>query len=97
MSVVETVRFRLVPGADAEAFLEADRRVQVEVVPTRAGFLRRTTARGEGGEWLVVSLWQSIADADAALEETEDHPAMREFLSLVEAPSFERRCYETLD
>ncbi|MGH9298267.1 MAG: hypothetical protein ACRDZP_09900 [Acidimicrobiales bacterium] len=65
MAVIEVTTFRLRPRSDEAAFLEADSLAQAEMSRT-AGMLRRTTARAAGGEWLVVTLWRSEADADAA-------------------------------
>jgi hypothetical protein len=63
--LLEVTTFGLVPGADEGAFLAADSEVQ-EALSPRPGFLRRTTARGEAGEWLVLVHWDSAAHADAA-------------------------------
>jgi hypothetical protein len=64
--------------------------VQTELVPNLAGFVRRTTARGENGEWLVVTLWSSAAEADAA-------PAATDFMALVDPASVSLQRYATLD
>lgn len=63
--LVETAVFRLAPGVDEADFLAADRRVQTERIPNQPGFLRRTTARGDDGTWLVITLWDSAESADA--------------------------------
>lgn len=64
--IIEHRTFRLADGADEDELLEADRRVQQEVAPFQHGFIRRTTARGDGGRWLVETLWFDEACADAA-------------------------------
>jgi hypothetical protein len=63
--VIEIMRFRLSDVADEDAFLEADREVQSEFAYQQPGLLRRTTARGEQGEWVVVDLWRSVEEAEA--------------------------------
>ena len=95
--MVETLTFHLVAGADEAAFLYADRRVQTEVVPHHPGFLRRTTARGDQGEWLVVVLWRQEADAEASLRIAEEHDAQRGFMALVDPATVRSRRYKTLD
>ena len=95
--VVETLTFRLAAGVDEAEFLAADRAWQTELVPNRPGFVRRTTARGADGEWLVVTLWWSDADADAGRRAAESSPVGRRFLDLVEPGSAQRRLYTTLD
>ena len=63
--MIETTTFRLAPGTDEVAFLEEDRRVQTSVFYQQPGFIRRTTARGPDGGWIIITLWRSEADADA--------------------------------
>ena len=86
--LLETTTFRLAQDVDEAAFLAADEARQAELSP-RPGFVRRTTARGEAGEWLVLAMWASPADADAA------PPAVPE--DLVDPGSLRRARYQTLD
>lgn len=97
MAIIENVTFRLAAGADEADFLAADRAVQEDLVPNRPGFLRRTTARGADGEWLVVTLWRSEQDAEATLQEIHDDPVHLRFMALVDQPSLTTRRYTTLD
>src|SRR3954467_13209125 len=97
MAVIEITTFRLADGTDEAAFLEADRRVQTEFIPRHRGFMRRTTARGANGEWAVIVLWGSAADADASAGLAKDHPVTNAFDALLDRSSVQRRRYETLD
>lgn len=97
MAVIETTVFKLAPGADELAFLHADRRVQTELMPLQKGFLRRTTARGTQGEWLVMVLWYTDTDAEAAASHSRGHPAMAELMELVEPGTVLTKRYATLD
>jgi heme-degrading monooxygenase HmoA len=97
MSVIATLTFRLVAGADEAAFLSADARLQVEVYYGQPGLLRRTTARGGDGEWLVVTLWRSADDAATGAERARDHPLTAEFLAHLDATSMRVGRYETPD
>lgn len=96
MSVVETTTFELAAGADEAAFLQADRRVQTELVPNQSGFLRRTTAR-HGREWLVVVLWASGGDASAFDDVAKGHPIQVEFDGHLDRSSVATHRYDTLD
>ncbi|MDQ1397939.1 MAG: hypothetical protein QOG64_3198 [Acidimicrobiaceae bacterium] len=96
MAVIETLTFRLAADADEAAFLEADRQVQVELIPNQEGFLRRTTARGPS-QWLVVVLWASEADAASFQQLTASHPVWNTFTSFVDAASLQRMLFVTLD
>jgi heme-degrading monooxygenase HmoA len=63
--LIQTTTFRLAEGADEHAFLESDRLAQAELSSKR-GLVRRTTARSDDGSWLVITLWRSRDDAEAA-------------------------------
>ena len=88
--VIEIATFR--PRFDEADFIELDARVQTEFVYQQHGCVRRTTARA-ADEWLVLTFWNSMNDAERA-EKSED-PLWREFLGAVEAFSIRR--YRTLD
>ena len=96
MSVIEVTTFRLADSDAEAAFLAADRAVQAASAP-RKGFLRRTTAKGESGTWLVLSLWASATDADASAATPFEEAASRSFPTLVEATSSETQRFRTLD
>jgi heme-degrading monooxygenase HmoA len=94
--LVETTTFALVPWADEQAFRRADRRVQIELIPNQPGFLRRTTARSADG-WLVLTLWASLADAQAFAAVAVGHEVQLEFERHLQPESVVTRHYETLD
>lgn len=93
--IIEHRMFRLAAGTDEAAFLAADRRVQEEVAPFQHGFIRRTTARGVDGRWLVETLWSSDIDAAAAAE--GDGPAADSLRVCVDPDSVEVVRWTTLD
>ncbi len=93
--IIEHRVFRLAEGVETEQFLEADRRLQEEVAVFRPGFVRRTTARASDGRWLVETLWDSEADADAAAALDDDVSAR--FAELMDPGSVVVERFETLD
>jgi len=95
--IIETLTFRLTAGADEAAFLRADRRVQTEFIPNQPGFSRRTTARSPKGEWIIVVLWSTEGDAEAAAGLFEDHPATQGFASMLDGATARRERYSTLE
>ena len=97
MPVIETMTFRLAPGADEQAFLDADRRVQTDFAYRQPGLMRRTTARDDDGGWIVVDLWQSAADAEACAERWDVDPVPAAFMALVDGATVQTKRYETLD
>jgi len=95
MAVIETVTFRLADGVDEAAFLEADEEIRTGFLYHQPGMARATTARGDDGEWIVLVLWASPADADAAARAAADNPAAQRFSQMAVAPAKKR--YHTLD
>jgi hypothetical protein len=96
-AVIEIMRFRLPPGADEAAFLAADRRIQEEFAYHQPGLLRRTTARGQDGGWIVIDLWRSAADADACDVRWEADPVTQAFMALLDRSSVTTERYDQLD
>jgi heme-degrading monooxygenase HmoA len=96
MSVVEVTTFALAKGANEEAFLVLDRRVQTELIPNQPGFMRRTTAR-RGDRWAVLTLWGSEEQAAAFEAVNYNHPIQVEFDGHLETGSVETHRYDTLD
>ena len=86
MALIEITTFRLAPGTTEEAFLEVDERVRTGVLYQRPELVRATTARGDGGEWAVVVLWDG--EAPITLTDTELGPLM---------DGVERRQFHSLD
>lgn len=95
MTVIETTTFRLAAGADEDAFLAADERVQADFAYQQEGMLRRTTARGDEG-WIVIELFWSAEAADAAARQRDSDPAVATFMELVDPASVQTRRYTAL-
>ncbi len=97
MAVIELMRFRLAAGADADAFLEADKRLQSDFAYRQPGLLRRTTARGADGGFIVIDLWRSGADADACDARWDGDPVVAAFMAFVDRDSVSTERYTDFD
>ena len=97
MAVVEIITFRLTAAADWHDAISADQQVQTEFIYRQPGSVRRTTARGDDGEWLVLQLWRTAADADAATEAAGRDLAAKRFQKLIDETTLHVGRYETLD
>ena len=93
MSVIETLTFRLAADTDEAVFLDADRRVQTEFHYRQPGLLRRTTARDR----MVIVVWRSERDAEAAAELSKSDRATSELIGLVDKATLRTHRYSTLD
>lgn len=66
--IIEVRTFRTT--CDEETFLTADHQEQHDLQVRNRGLVRRSTARGDNGEWLVLTLWgsrEAIEEPSAAL------------------------------
>jgi hypothetical protein len=95
--VIEIMRFRLGAGASEEEFRAADRRLATEFAPHQPGLLSRTTARGEDGDWVVIDMWRSAADADACDERWDHDPVAQAFMAVLDRSSVTVGRYHPLD
>lgn len=87
---IDVQRFDIRSGADEDEFLAADQAVQQEFANLQPGFIRRTTARAEGGGWMVVWFWADQASADAAEAAAGQSDACLRFGSFVDPESHRR-------
>jgi hypothetical protein len=71
--------------------------VQAEFAYQQPGLLRRTTARGHDGDWIVIDVWRSGTDADACDERWGRDPVAAAFMALVDESSVRTERYATLD
>ena len=97
LMVIETTTFRLTEGTGEEQFLAADERARTGFLYRQRGLLRATTALGGDGEWIVVVLWATDDDADAAAARAGADPASAELRGLVNSATLVRRRYNTFD
>jgi hypothetical protein len=95
--MIEILTFRLAPGADEQAFLTADGQVQSDFAYRQPGLLRRTTARGADGSWIVIDLWRSAADADAADTRWDGDSVAARFMSFLDPATVSTGRYTELD
>lgn len=94
--MIEILTFRLAEGTDEADFLEADRAVQTEFAYQQPGLLRRTTAKGADGDWVVIDVWRSPEDADACDRVWGHDEWTGRFMSLVDAASVRVARYQQL-
>lgn len=94
--LIETQRFELREGVTESEFLAADRQAQA-FAHLQPGIVRRTTARGGDGRWLVITLWGSAEYADAAGRAGEADAAAQAFAACLDPTSESLERYETLD
>jgi hypothetical protein len=92
--LIEVTTFQSAEGTADAALLEADRVVQAEL-SSMEGFVRRTTARGDDGGWLVITLWRTPGDADRLRQAPS--PGLQELDELVDTSSQATVRYFTRD
>jgi hypothetical protein len=81
------MQFRLRAETSENDFLATDRRLQTDFAYQQPGLLRRTTARSNNGQWLVIDYWRTEADADACAERWEQDQIAQSFMDLIDRTS----------
>lgn len=89
--------FHLKDGVGEDEFLAANERMQTEFVYQQPGFVRRTTARGVDGEWLVIGVWGSEHEAVVAGKRAQQDDVARTANAMVDPASVAVKRFETLD
>lgn len=95
--MINVLTFRLRDGVDEADFIAADARLQVEFANLQPGMLRRTTARGDDGEWGVFTIWASKEAAEAVAASSADNEVVAAFLSLIDRDTLVARQYVELE
>lgn len=96
MGYVEVEQFALVVGVAAEEFAVRDAALQSWSYLHRPGLLRRTTALGEHGEVLVVTLFAG-ASAPEPVAPDEGAGPIASFTDAIDASTYRRSVYRDLD
>ncbi len=97
MMAIEVATFRLGEGVHEAAFLEADQRVQNEFFYAQPGIVRRTTARGVGSEWLVVTFWGSLEEAEKATASGATDHIHAAYMAQIDRDSYTVKRFVSLD
>jgi hypothetical protein len=95
--VIELMKFKLAPGVGEAEFRSADQQVQQSFAYRQPGLLRRTTARDDGGNWIVIDVWRSAADSDACAIRWNDDQVAQRFMSLIDGTTIRGERYSLLD
>lgn len=95
--MIEILTFRLAEGVEEADFLAADRAVQAEFAYQQPGLLRRTTAKGADGDWVIIDIWRRPEDADAADRIWGQDEWTSRFMALVDGDSVRSARYQPLD
>lgn len=82
-TVVEWAPFRLAPGAEEAALLEASEAVQREFLEKQRGYLRRELLRGAGGQWADLVFWADEDSVSAAMRGIEGSAECQRYFSLM--------------
>lgn len=72
MAVLEVETFSLVPGTDPLSFRALDETMQEWCYLNRPGLARRTTARQDNGNYIVITLFDDASQSDASYYKSTD-------------------------
>lgn len=86
MQTIELVTFRLTPGADRLAFLDAARATEA-TVRRQPGFVARMLTEAPNGTWSDIVTWASHPQAMAAAEAVMSDPDFGPFAAMIDGPT----------
>jgi hypothetical protein len=81
--VVEWAPFRLAPGAEEAALLEASEILQRDFLQRQPGFVRRELLRGADGQWVDLVVWRDKPSAMLALSAAGSSAACHAYFHLM--------------
>ncbi len=76
--LIVNATFRLADGVSDGQFKAIDAQFQEDFAYQQKGMMRRTTAKGEDGTWLVMTMWDSAESSDGPKNMTESGTAALE-------------------
>jgi hypothetical protein len=85
--IVEVSQFRLVPGADEQAFLEASEETHSGFLGQQEGFVSRDLLRADDGSWMDIVRFETGEAAQAAFQGFAGHPGVKTFESMLDSSS----------
>ena len=83
-AVVEWAPFRLAPGAEEGALLEASEALQRDFLRHQPGFVRRELLRDADGQWVDLIVWTDHRSAMAAMTAAASSTACHAYFHLME-------------
>jgi len=86
--IAKEIRYRLHPGVEREAFLEAPEAVEPEL-ETIAGYIRRELLEEDDGWFRDVVHWRSIEGAERSVEAIAAKPGCQTCIALMDASSMQ--------
>ncbi len=89
-TIIETVTFKLAPGADEAAFIKASDDVNA-FLGTCDGFIARRLSKNADGVWLDHVEWRNLADAKAAAETLPAQQQLAPFMAAIDMSSAKMR------
>jgi hypothetical protein len=81
--VIEWAPFRLKPGIDEAALIEASERLQSAFLERQDGFIRRELVRRGEGDYVDVVWWQTMAAAQKAMQLVADSPTCGSYFAVM--------------
>lgn len=96
MAAIEVTTFRLMDPEDTERFIIADAAMQEWSYFHVPGIQRRTVARSEDGNWIVIVLFDSIERCDKVTNAVEQGEIPTTWHGFIDASSIVRQSYSLL-
>lgn len=92
---IELVNYKLVDGADVEAFLALCRQTGEEFTAQQPGFLHREIGVDDDGTWLIAATWKTADDARNSISNIETIPdVVKSYMAMINRDTLTRAIFE---
>ncbi len=93
--VVEVTLFDLNEGVDPAVFQARDAEIEADFASLQPGFLKRMSGVDANGQYVVMVLWETLADADASIAAFGMDPTVGDYFAMIDGSTFSAERYTT--
>ena len=95
-NALEIASFKLKDGIAVEDFLKSSTEMEEGFAEKQNGFIKRTLAQSESGEWVDVVYWETMDDATKAMESAMKSPTCAPMFGMIDDASIKMSHFEIL-
>ena len=95
-NALEIVIYKIQEGVTDEDFIKAAGEMEENFAKKQEGFIKRTFAKSENGDWIDVLYWETMDNAMRASEEAMKSPACAPMFGMLDSENIKMHHFEIL-
>lgn len=92
-TIMEVTTFGVTSEADPIAFAKRDTEVEADFTSKQPGFIKRQSGIDDKGNYVVVVFWESIANAEASMNQFMGDASVADYAQMINAPTMKMSRY----